>query len=106
MKSENTTEGQPQVGSDAGLGVGALLMLSFGNGAEEATIEAQYEDRYLVRWKLYGCEIMNLGQLKSRHFIVLPPQPPRRSWWSRLFTPNEPAHRQTGAENSTEGTDS
>lgn len=63
-------------------------MLSFGNGAEEASIEAQYEDRYLVRWKRFGLEIMNLWQLKSRNYIVLPPRPPKRPWWSRIFKPN------------------
>jgi len=88
MSDQNTTMRQPQVGSDGLLGVGALIVLSFGDGAEEATIEAKSEDRYLIRWKRFGREIKTLDELKARRFIVLPPRAPRRSWWARLFTPN------------------
>lgn len=88
MDNQSSTEDQPQVGDDAVLAVGTLLMLTFGKGVREAVIEAQYEDRYLLSGK-FGRVIMSMRELKSRRYMVLPPHfvpaaaPARLSWWSK-----------------------
>ncbi len=84
MEEQSSTEDQPKVGDDAVLGVGALLMLTFGKGVREAVVEAQYEDRYLLSGK-FGRMIMSMRELKRRRYMVLPPRPApaRLSWWTK-----------------------
>lgn len=100
MKSENQTEGQPQVATTAGLGVGSRLMLEFGDDAHEATVTGAYDGRFLIKWKKYGVlKIMTLAELNHRKMIILPPRPP--SLWQRLFTPNESSSAaELGCEDS------
>jgi hypothetical protein len=91
MEDQSSTEDQPKVGDDAVLGVGALLIVSFGKGVREAVIEAQYEDRYLLSGK-FGRVIMSMRELKSRRYIVLPPRPApaRLSWWTKSVYAQRP----------------
>ena len=93
MSDENTTMGQPQVGSDAVLAVGSRWAVNYGSSTYKVRVISLFAGR--VYWRSECISLEAIDSEKdflhgARCAMPLPPVP--QPWWKRLLKANGDEH--------------